>query len=349
MAFIGKISYSLYLWHFPILSFFRIYKGSNLGLIEIFFCIFFTFIFSTYTYIFIEKKFQNKSLNFITIPSILVVSTVICVLYSVKKNYIPPPFQNLQDQNKNDCFGSRCVFNNQNKSKIYLIGDSTTTSILWHLKEIPFFQNFQIISYLEGGCIFAPGFDKYNIQSQKKDPSCNNDYFNIILNDIYKNPNSIIIIGGNYNEYIIGGVPTNDVYKSSVNNQNEILSSNLKNSFYKLSKLNKIFLIYPAPILKDKTTIRKLSKLTNYQIKNIQIKEYLKFNQPIIDLFTEINNKNIFKITVQDIFCKDIDGYCYVGDDKKSYYWDGFHISKYGAFKISEKLIKLIKKIHFIN
>ena len=349
MAFIGKISYSLYLWHFPILSFFRIYKGSNLGLIEIFFCIFFTFIFSTYTYIFIEKKFQNKNLNFITIPSILVVSTVICMLYSVKKNYIPPPFQNLYDQNKNDCFGSRCVFNNQNKSKIYLIGDSTTTSILWHLKEIPFFQNFKIISYLKGGCIFAPGFDKYNIQSQKKDPSCNNDYFNIILNDIYKNPNSIIIIGGNYNEYIIGGVPTNDVYKSSANNQNEILSSNLKNSFYKLSKLNKIFLIYPAPILKDKTTIRKLSKLSNYQIKNIQIKEYLKFNQPIIDLFTEINNKNIFKITVQDIFCKDIDDYCYVGDDKKSYYWDGFHISKYGAFKISEKLIKLIKKIHFIN
>jgi peptidoglycan/LPS O-acetylase OafA/YrhL len=351
LSYVGKISYSLYLWHFPIFSFLRLYKEKDLSLFEIFICVCLTFVLSILTYFFVEKKFRKKSsyLNFIIIASFLTMLSIMFLLHNAYKKHIPSPFSGIYDSNKNNCFGQRCVFNNGYEKKVYLIGDSTTAPILWYLKEASLSENFQLISYIEGGCIFAPDFDKYNKKTQKKDPSCNNDYFNQILNDVYSNPNSIIIIGGNYNEYLSGGIPSNDIYKPSGNNEKQSLSSSLKKILEKLSKTNQILLIYPAPLVADQAIVRNLSTLTNYNIKNVLIEEYLKFNAPAIGLFKEIEDKNIIKISVKDIFCNDTDGYCYVGDDKGFYYWDGFHISKYGALKIYEKLIKIIKQIYKID
>jgi len=57
---IGLISYSLYLWHFPIFSFFRIggFDPSKLNIFII--SIFFIFVFSFLSFYFIEKPFRNK-------------------------------------------------------------------------------------------------------------------------------------------------------------------------------------------------------------------------------------------------------------------------------------------------
>jgi len=347
MALTGKISYSLYLWHFPIFSFFRIYKGSALNLVEVFFCIFVTFVFSIFTYHIVEKKFQKKdSLNFIYISSILIFFSSFCLLYSVHKTYEPLPFRGIYDQNKNDCFGSRCVFNNQYKNKVYLIGDSTTAPLIWHLKKVSMSQNFQLITYIKGGCILAPGFDKYKIGDKKKDPSCNNRYFDKILNDINLNPNSMVIIGGNFNEYLDKTLSHNDIYKPSKETKYKNLAVSVSKTIEKLSKFNHVLLIYPAPLLNNYKILKTSKKLRKFNIKNISISEYLRFNAPVINLFSNINNNKIFKISVQDIFCKNNDNYCYIGDDSASYYWDAFHISKYGALKIANKIEMIIKKIH---
>ena len=62
---IGLISYSLYLWHYPIFSFARIIKynqiDNNIYLIEKFFLIILIFVLSIFTYFFIEKPFRIKN------------------------------------------------------------------------------------------------------------------------------------------------------------------------------------------------------------------------------------------------------------------------------------------------
>lgn len=60
IVFIGMISYSLYLWHWPLLSFAH-HVFIELTMIHIFFILFFIFIFATLSWKYIETPFRNKN------------------------------------------------------------------------------------------------------------------------------------------------------------------------------------------------------------------------------------------------------------------------------------------------
>ena len=62
LVFLGLISFSLYLWHQPLLAFSRIYYGVNLGLSQTLIVFFLTFILSLFTWKFVEKPFRNKKI-----------------------------------------------------------------------------------------------------------------------------------------------------------------------------------------------------------------------------------------------------------------------------------------------
>ncbi len=65
MSYFGKISYSAYLYHVPIIFFINYYFSGNHLLINLFLIFFLTFIFSFISYEFIEKRFRKKNNNFI--------------------------------------------------------------------------------------------------------------------------------------------------------------------------------------------------------------------------------------------------------------------------------------------
>ena len=58
---VGLISYSLYLWHQPILAFTRIYQKEPLSDLGAFFVIFLTTLFAFFTWKFIETPFRNRT------------------------------------------------------------------------------------------------------------------------------------------------------------------------------------------------------------------------------------------------------------------------------------------------
>tara|TARA_Y100001970_G_C14235973_1_gene861792 strand:- start:1641 stop:3569 length:1929 start_codon:yes stop_codon:yes gene_type:complete len=64
MCYMGKISYSAYLYHVPIIFFINYYLFDNHLLVNLFLIFFFTFLSSLISYEFIEKKFRKKN-NFI--------------------------------------------------------------------------------------------------------------------------------------------------------------------------------------------------------------------------------------------------------------------------------------------
>jgi peptidoglycan/LPS O-acetylase OafA/YrhL len=57
---LGKISYSLYLWHWPVLSFLRIYTGNHLGLIGTSSAVLASLIMAILSYFYIEQVFLNR-------------------------------------------------------------------------------------------------------------------------------------------------------------------------------------------------------------------------------------------------------------------------------------------------
>ena len=61
MSNVGLISYSLYLWHHPILSFGKISGLTENSLFYKFLLIGVSFIFSILTYVYVEQKFRKKN------------------------------------------------------------------------------------------------------------------------------------------------------------------------------------------------------------------------------------------------------------------------------------------------
>jgi hypothetical protein len=139
LVFLGLISYSLYLWHYPIFAFGRITEFFGDGVSKKLF--FLTFILSLFTYYLIEKPFRN--FNFISVKKFLILIfflyfiLLIFISFSLSGKIIPIRNESLKLLNVGDntgnltvCKNSKvnkegyCVFNDQYKKTIILIGDS---------------------------------------------------------------------------------------------------------------------------------------------------------------------------------------------------------------------------------
>ena len=77
---IGLISYSLYLWHYPIFVFDRILYFSNDSFLKLFLIFVLIFTLSFLSYRFIEKPSRNQKNNFkIILSSILFTTSVVLI------------------------------------------------------------------------------------------------------------------------------------------------------------------------------------------------------------------------------------------------------------------------------
>lgn len=88
---IGLISFPLYLWHWPILSFLRIIQGHTSNLSIQILAVFFSFIFAWLTYIVIERPIRFGEFHRLKLVSLLLIMTSIGLLGY--KDYIEDGFE----------------------------------------------------------------------------------------------------------------------------------------------------------------------------------------------------------------------------------------------------------------
>ena len=140
-VFTGLISYSLYLWHFPLFAYSRITEFTGGIFWNKILLILTLLILSILSYFFIEKVFRNKKLSF---KKILVFLSMILLLilslniFIIKNNGLkerfPKIFHGLSEinsvkmivnSNDDQClYIEKCVFNDLSKNKVYIVGDS---------------------------------------------------------------------------------------------------------------------------------------------------------------------------------------------------------------------------------
>jgi peptidoglycan/LPS O-acetylase OafA/YrhL len=275
---IGLISYSLYLWHYPIFAFARlidffnsdIVKGLSMGLIIL--------ILSIFSYYFVEKPFRDRNNNFkiLIIPILLGIFILIILnIIFIKNKGVPEripeliqkqlkekPWTILKNSQGQPCYNSKanCKFNSFSNKKIYLIGDSHMASIMFDLKNKVVQKDYQFIPIVKPGCLYFPGFNLIDLKSKKINIDCNNIYFQKIKNILSKEKNSIIIFGGRFPLYLSGYLFDNleggveDFSSDTKWSKNfisdgkyETLQKSFINEVSKISENNKIILIYPIP------------------------------------------------------------------------------------------------------
>ena len=217
------ISYSLYLWHYPIFSFARVssFLQQNDASI-IFILIIITLLMSILSYFLVEKPFRDKNYKFSSIVKVLVAVIVLILTFNIlgiykkgfeKRSHFPELIVNTyknQDyrtisQNKIRCHSrvgaeGFCIFNEllDNTGDIILLGDSLSDSLLKSLVEQIADTKFRLITMTYGGYFYLPNFIRYDYEDKviKFDETFHKYRTDFIKNKTHKN--TYIIIYGRY-------------------------------------------------------------------------------------------------------------------------------------------------------
>jgi len=281
---VGLISYSLYLWHYPIFAFVRINEIGE-GNLHLGLMLMIITILSILTYYIIEQPSRNKKFSFKLLSSSIVISFVISIIFNLNvldkagyKNRLPEILAKnleqdifkkkifeeswrfwhlLKNENGEYCFNntSRCSFNTSSTQKVYLIGDSHAGSIMYDLKKKIIDKNYQFITSVVGACSFYPGFNMIIPKTSKIDDKCTNEYFQNLKKILSKEKNSIIIFVARFPAHL-----TNLEFSQNLNDKKikwhrdyvsvgkyKDLQTSFRNEVLDLSENNKIILMYPIP------------------------------------------------------------------------------------------------------
>jgi peptidoglycan/LPS O-acetylase OafA/YrhL len=378
---IGIISYSLYLWHYPIFAFSRITEFTQGSLFYKLLIGIIIIILSIFSYYFIERPARNKKYKFRVILILILILIFVLVVVNInivqkngykdrlpeifQKNLSEAPWNLLKNPDGKKCYSSieRCKFNTSSFKKVYIVGDSHMGSLMFNLKDKVVKKDYQFITSTFGDCLFYPGFNKVEDKTMKLDEVCNNAYFQKLKENLSKDKNSIIIFGGRYPLHISnykfdnqeGGIEGKEWGEKFVSvGRYENIQTSFQNEISELSKNNKIILIYPIPEVgwnvPNKLNNIFLKKNKNVNKQNINIttsyQVYQNRTKSSFKLLNSIKGDNIFRVYPHTLFCNTkIKNRCITHDDKNIFYADDDHPSLKGAEMINDLIMKEIEKI----
>ncbi len=376
---IGLISYSLYLWHFPIFAYAR-----NIGLIlkfqnAIYLLILLSILLSVFSYFFIEKKFRDKNFQFKKIFKsvcfmyvfILIFSLIVILNDGIKKRF-PQILNNidseddifyaLKNKDGNICLGHfYCASNEKSDKKVFLLGDSHMAAISYDLNNKLIEKDYQFIPLTIPSCYFFRDFDKIDIRTNKKISKCSASEIEKRYNLIKENSKSIIIIGGRLS-YQLSGINYQD-FLGNKNVEFKYKSSsfdNVKESFRKnildFSKENNVILIYPYPEMNVDISKKiqhgfflekkKMSEFLNSNTYFEPFENYLNRSKDAFNLLDSVENENIYRVYPHLIVCQNlVKDFCVTHDNTEIFYSDKHHPSTKASEMINDLIIKEIEKI----
>ena len=190
----GLISYSLYLWHYPIFAFGRI-KNVDPSLQDKFEWTFLALLLSIISYFLIEKTFRNKKIKFKLISSLLI---CLILIITVTLSYlINEKSKNVLKSGADGITFSENQLVGKNKNKFIIFGDSHALHIMSFLKDIVLSEeeNVSFYNVTHPTCISLPNITSYYNPYNKKfhlRKSCINLYKNI--NQIIKSEKEELIV-----------------------------------------------------------------------------------------------------------------------------------------------------------
>jgi len=333
IVFFGLISYSLYIWHYPIFSFFRISGLFSEVYLKRFYLALIVIFISIFSYKYIEKPFRNKKIiklkNLLIFYLISMLIILILNFNSIKndgyKDTLPEIFVKRSNevpwlrtkQNGKVCMGRKtnnCFFGKEsNKKNIYLIGSSRIGSIQEEFKEKFSKSDFNII--------FFAGYNNCNPTKKFKNKS-------IIICEIMEEEN-----------------------KKSLEEKKLLI-----NSYLNLG--HSVILIFPIPspllhvpmklfsvMPKDKKEANLFLKKNQYLI-TTKYEDYHSKNEYIISFFENINHKNLDFVYSAKAFCNTkIEDKCLTHDERNFYYYDSGHLDSKGSELLTNLIFKKITSI----
>ena len=360
---LGKISYSLYIIHFPVLAILG-YLEINLGNLDKFLFIIILICVSILSYKYIEKPFRDSKrikrkkifIYFFVTSAILLFAGLLGHLKIKDKT----------DDFVNNFFSSP-KFNIE--KSIMVLGDSHAAHYTWGLKE--YFGDTMVEDYSSNGCI--PFFDFDRIDSRFKEGECpkkinkaldrfiNNKDFGFL---ILSNMGPVYLDGTTFKgkmEARVKGLKLNLKGYDDVTDRWKLFEIGMHNTFERLSKLpenKEIFYIIDIPELGAPARmcdmegkkiklfgIERVIKEPSYSKCFVSIEEFELRSSRYRKLVIEIASKydKIKIIEPSEFICDE--NSCRGIINNKKIYKDPDHLSKFGSLYISNFISKILMDI----
>jgi peptidoglycan/LPS O-acetylase OafA/YrhL len=362
---IGLISYSLYLFHYPIFAFVRIkeFPQNELFNLYVVAAVIVLILLSILSYYFIEKPARNQKYKFKSIFLLIIIFSTLIIIFSysvIKNNGFEKRFfitstyslSSLRYEEESKKFeidfnyDNYLNYSNINKN-VLIVGNS-------HAEDLAKVLSF---SYLKNNFYFnlvSPKNreDNYNYQARYfYDYLTSNiskiDYFsdNFIehLDKQYKN-SQIIILATSWNEEDYNSIEgILEILKKD--NKKLIIFDNALNStlYHKLYKFNRLdYFVFKEKKLPNSEELKKIEKLMYNDLQNKKV---------INEIIYKIAKKNLIKVIKrEDIFCNKLLKKCPVLT-KEGYkiYYDYGHLTNEGAKFFSEYIEKNKLFLQYLN
>ena len=354
----GLISYSLYLWHFPVFAFNRISKTTgNIFINEIILGLT-VILLSIFTYFFIEKPFRNRKNNFKFLFSIIFISITFLVVFNAvalkdgfksrfdkiyKFNNLDPEvlreksWINIGDITTNDFFRKtyyneiRDNFENNSKINVLIIGNS-------HSKDMfnIFNENKNLFGEYE--------FSRY--------PFTFRENIDLEINNLKKNsifPKTDIILISHF--YSIEDKEIDGVEKfiKSLKKEKKIIltsQSNVYNDGFVYKRFTRLTLFDHYLLKKNKEFVsidKNLTKEDKKILNNLYFQNRkLSLIKNINDSLKRISNENNIKFLNKEEFLCDVKNFTCFGitDKYQKIYFDSMHYTIEGAKFLGEKIFQ---------
>jgi peptidoglycan/LPS O-acetylase OafA/YrhL len=366
LVYIGLISYSLYLWHWPVVVFSKYLSGNYVILENLFLVFIISLCISIFSYHKIEQPFRGIkgseifSRNFVfSISATLILMIGSINVYGIAQKGFQKRFSekiiqfdearkpNIKYKYCDDLSDPMnwCVLGNKdNKVQTLFFGDSHLMSWAHGLDDIYKTKDHSAILAMLSAC--PPIFRLKSIRSEfRKDDSCSKKNFEV---EKYLNENPSIknvVLVGVWSEYFNGSTPINIVLENNIEFKNtEGAIEGTKFTIKKIKNMKKnIILIGPVPIYQNNVPFTlAINTKQNNKTKKSTLKLQREFNSKFFELVDSYDGDLKF-IDPLSWICNPN---CLIEKDNRSLYFDSNHLNELGSLyfglKLKEKLDKFL-------
>ena len=372
-VFFGLISYSLYLWHYPIFAFLKYTDIFNISIWIKLLSILLTIILSILSYYLIEIPFRNKNIISIKTLTIYILISVIILLgyvfFVLKTEGIKNRFPNILTEelsnkilpNKEKDYAKILKYNKL-KESVFLIGDSHAESLQFILNEQLKKINYNFFTFVTSDTyLYIQNFQQIDSKNNVDEKYIQK---NIYIEKLLSQGIFLVIIHQRWINQMFERVSYVPIGISTLSKeeQEKYLIKGIKSTIQTiLNQGHDLILVYPVPEMgfdvprklqtENYLTIRSIfNKNINIPILSSSYDIYKKRNKIIFETLDSIKEPNLYRVYPHNSFCDIvIINRCVANNKSHLFYYDDNHLSLEGSKYVVKDIMKVIQKIKVDN